>query len=36
MRNKLTPVAASFSYIVRSNTRFAIGVAVGVSVMFAG
>lgn len=36
MRNKLTPIAASVGYIVRSNTRFALGIAVGVSVMFAG
>lgn len=36
MRNKLTPVAASVGHIVRSNTRFALGIAVGVSVMFAG
>ncbi|WP_251879206.1 hypothetical protein [Achromobacter sp. Marseille-Q4954] len=36
MRNKLTPVAVSVSHFVRSNTRFALGIAVGVSVMFAG
>ena len=36
MRNKLTPIAASVGNIVRSNTRFALGIAVGVSVMFAG
>mgnify|MGYP000863861865 FL=1 len=36
MRNKLTPVAALVGHIVRSNTLFALGIAVGVSVMFAG
>lgn len=36
MRNKLTPVATSVSHLVRSNTRFALGIAVGVSVMSAG
>jgi hypothetical protein len=29
-------MAASVGHIVRSNTRFALGIAVGVSVMFAG
>lgn len=36
MRNQPTKIAESVGQLVRSNTRFAAGVALGASVMFAG